>query len=298
MGRPNKGQHKVPRTYLEAFTNDRGRLWVVNDALNIYSDTPRDVLTEKDYYTIRFPSGEGSLVIETEVLGGIETAFGDIYKQKISQHKPLNPTEKATMAIFIASMMERAPGRREAMRNFFSDVVDTMDRMEAVMANMTEAEKRAYSDHRPIVNDEDHIPGSVMREWANDVPNLHSSGIPDLISATSPIIFEMQWNYLVRPEGAEAFVTSDNPAVMANPSMPHAGLAQKDVEITLPLSPNLALLAGWQMNQDGFYVEARSEYVDEINRRTLRHARTVISDDRGLLEKHVDRAKKFMASKP
>lgn len=44
MPRPHKKQHKVPKIYLEAFTNEDGRVWVADDKLRLFSDKPKKVL--------------------------------------------------------------------------------------------------------------------------------------------------------------------------------------------------------------------------------------------------------------
>lgn len=303
MGRPNKGQHKVPRTYLEAFTNTSGKVWVSDSDLRLYQGKPKEVLTEKDYYTIKFHSGQGSLVIETEVLGGIETAYSNIYRNKLSQHKPLIDEERAIMAIFIASMLNRSPRIRNTMDDFFKRVTNHMDIMEETVANMTELEKQALIDYQPIHDRENSISGSDMRELAKDVPSLHSSGIPYMIRHTAPIIYDMMMNYMVRPKGSEPFVTSDSPAVLVNPDLPPKsfygpGLAQNSVEISLPLSPDLVILAGWKMHQDGVYIPVDSSSVDEINRRTMRAAEILISNDKTMLERQITRIQDYKANHP
>src|SRR6266851_9432174 len=91
MARPHKGQHKVPRIYLEAFTDENGYIWVVNhNQLKIFRDKPHNILTEKDYYTVRFPTGGGTMIIETEFLGGIETAYANVYRRKLDTRQPLD----------------------------------------------------------------------------------------------------------------------------------------------------------------------------------------------------------------
>ena len=137
MARPNKKHHKVPRTYLEAFTNSDGRVWVSDNKLHLYSEKPKNILTENDFYTVSFPNGGATLKVETEYLGGIEGAYASLYKEKISQNKPLTPIEKATMAIFVASMLERSPRRREAMKDGFDQVRRITENMRAMVSTMT-----------------------------------------------------------------------------------------------------------------------------------------------------------------
>src|SRR3972149_858118 len=129
MGRPNKGQHKIPRTYLEAFAGIDGKIWVADKDLKLYAREPERVLTEKDYYTIRFSSGGGTLVVETKFLGGIESKYGDIYKSKLEPKKIVNEQDKAWLSTFVASMIERQPMSRRSLDKFFSDARELVEHM-------------------------------------------------------------------------------------------------------------------------------------------------------------------------
>jgi hypothetical protein len=102
-------------------------LWVANNQLKIYQDKPRNVLTERDFYTIKFPSGGRSLVVETKFLGGIEGSYAQLYRDKVEERKPFTPQDKAVMAVFLASMLVRGPRRRGAMEDFFGQVRDITD---------------------------------------------------------------------------------------------------------------------------------------------------------------------------
>lgn len=304
MGRPNKGQHKVPRTYLEAFTDSDGFLWVGNNEGKIYRDKPHNVLTERDYYTIRFPSGGGSLIIETEFLGGIEAAFADIYRRKLATRQQLDDQEKGVMAIFLASMMERGPRRREAMQQFFDEIKKRTEAMRAMVDRMTPEEKEDYARLlAPNRGDRRNaIPASEWIEAGKDVPSLHSSEMPRMVAAIAPILYDMQWGFMTRDEGTDPFLTSDNPALMVNPTRPYRsfygpGLGQNDVEVSLPLSPDLALLVGWQIEYDRMYIPVGAEAITELNCRLMRFADALICNDKSILEREEQRVRKFLATK-
>jgi hypothetical protein len=306
MARQHKGQHKVPRTYLEAFTNADGRFWVANDQLKIYPAKPHNVLTERDFYTVRFPSGGGTLLIETEFLGGIESAYAEIYRTKLKDQKALTEHEKGVMAIFVASMLERSPRRREAMQQFFDEVTSKTGAMQAAVDAMTPEERAEFGKRQPPVSEESHknsIPASEFVRLGKDVPSLHSSEIPRMVAFTAPILFDMKWGFMPRESSTgDPFITSDSPAVLVNPSIPYdsfwgPGLGQKDVEITIPLSPDLALLIGWQIEYDLMYIPVATETVSELNRRLMRQSDTLISNDKTVLERQAERVKKFLESK-
>ena len=302
MPRPHKKQHKVPRTYLEAFTNNDGRVWVSDNKLRLYSEKPKNILTENDFYTVRFPDGGGTLKVETEFLGGIEATYARIYGEKISQHKPLTRIEKAAMAIFVATMLERSPRRREALQDGFDQVRKITEKMRAMVSGMTPEEKKAFAAAQPPVSEESRrnsIPADEFLKAGEDTASFHSAGIPEGVATTAPIIFNMKWALLVRPDDSEPFITSDSPCTLDNPDLPPRsfygpGLGQKNIEVCMSLSPDLALLCGWQLDKDWGYLPAKSGEVAEINRRIMRRSETLVSNDKALLEKQIDRIKTFL----
>jgi len=302
MGRPNKKHHKTPRIYLEAFTGPDGRVWVSDDRLRLYAQKPKNILTENDFYTVRFPDGGGTLVVETEYLCGIEAAYATIYRNKIAQRKPLTTVERAAMAIFIASMLERSPRRREALQDGLEKLRRKTEQMRALVAAMTPAEKKAFEASQPFVGQherEKSIPADEFLKAGEDVGSFHSAGIPESVATIAPIIFDMHWAFVVRPDGSEPFITSDSPCTMDNPSMPVGsfygpGLIQKDIEVSMSLSPDVAVLCGWKLETNGVYIEARPDNVAEINRRIMRRSTTLVSNDKAMLEKQVERVRKFL----
>ena len=276
MGRPNKGQHKMPSTYLEAFSDVNGFVWVLNRDLKVFSQKPDEVLREKDFYTIRFPDGGGTLDVETKLLGTIEGAFADIYRRKLSRFAPLEKREKAIMAAFIASMMERSPGSRVALTKFLDDV----NRMTAQMMAMPDEKKKKMVRFSASLGGGQSIPASVFLEVSKDVGSLHSSMIGAGINFVAPIIYDMKWTFMMVPEG-DFFITSDNPCVATNPADHFwPGLGMEDIEVSLPLSPSLAVLCGWKIKKDGMYISVDKDTVSEINRRTRRYGDSLLSNQR------------------
>ena len=301
MSRPHKKHHKIPRTYLEAFTNSAGHVWVADERLNIYAQKPGNILTENDYYTIRFKTGGGTLDVETRLLSGIEGSYAKVYKEKIALKKQISHQEKAILAIFVTSMMERQPVRRDSLADFFRRLEDHVTHMR----NLPDRVKRQWAA-LPDTSSGDGIPADTLLDLGRDVGSLHTSLIPESIPELAPIIFDMKWAFAFRDKDSPLFITSDNPFKMVNPvteaelgvgrigSMP--GLAQKDVEITFPLSSEMALVCGWQIEHDSLYIPLPKKNVEDINRRTQRHAGTLVSAKKKLLEEIIARIKSHKQS--
>lgn len=296
MARPNKKHHKIPRTYLEGFTDSEGRIWVADERLNLYPQKPKNILTENDYYTIRFESGGGTLDVETKLLNGIEGSYAQIYRDKVAVKGNVTEKEKAVLAVFVTSMMERQPVRRAALEDFFKQVKEHVTHMRGLPDKVKQNLAKM-----PNISSGEGIPADDLLKMGEDIGSLHTSLIPESIPELAPIIFNMKWAFLVRQGDAPLFLTSDKPFTMVNPvaeaeigigrigSMP--GLAQKDVEITLPLSSDVTLFCGWNMSHDCLYIPTTKAEVEDINRRTQRHSQTLVAAEKALLEATIARIK-------
>jgi len=303
MARANKGQHKIPRTYLQSFTDSQGKLWIGDKDFKLYSRKPDEILTEHDYFTIKFPTGGGTLLIETKYLNDIEGAYATIFRDKISKKELVSNEEKAKLSIFVASMMARQPNRRESLKKFFKDGEEQITHLISLPDHI---KKRAGS---MILHDKTAptISADEFLRAGKDISSLHSSLIPNAVESSAPIIFNMQWVFMVRPNEANPFITSDNPCIMVNPVAENKfgrgtmgaspGLRQNDVELTLPLSPDITLMIGWQSKTNCQYINIPLELVDEVNRRTRRHAKTIIGSDKTMIERIVQRTKAYYQSK-
>jgi hypothetical protein len=257
MGRPNRQQHKVPRCYLEAFTDKNGTLWEADCHYNLRPNKPASVLTERDYYTVHFPDGKGgTLYIEKDVLGNIETAYADIYVRVLKPRKPLNLHDKAVLSLFIASMMERVPARREAWEDLFSQ----LRKFNEFAKDVTPEQAARYST--PMPQNANSIPLSEALKAGEDVGSKVS------------------------------FITSDCPCVLHNPNLPEksiyqSGLIQKKVELTIPFSPTLALLCGWDLEEDSLYLPVPQRMIHTINKRTMTYATNLICDSKDFLAEYI-----------
>ncbi len=299
MSRPNKKHHKIPRTYLEAFTNSDGYVWIGDRELKLYREKPIHTLTEGDYYTIKFDTGGGTLNVETKFLGGIESTYSIIYRSVLEKRLPVSQEDKAKLSIFVASMMERQPMVRETMKKFFSDMEEKIEHMRALPDRVKKrlAEMPSFSGGGPSIS------AAELLEVGKDVGSFHTSLIPDTVVEIAPIIFDMKWAFMIRPDSSEPFTTSDNPCVMVDPvgeaefgrgtfgAAP--GLAKKGIELTLPLSSTMALICGWELDMDCIYIPVEEGTVKDINMRTKRHAQNIIGSDKAQLEEIIDRIRKY-----
>ena len=302
MSRPNKKHHKIPATYLHGFTDSGGHLWVADRNYKIYPAKPETVLSESDYYTVRFPSGGGTLVVETKYLNGIEGNYATIFEKIIKNKEPVDLETKAQLSVFVASMFERQPSKRDSLQKFFSDVKEKVEHMRALSP---ETKRRLAKI--PSITSGKGIPADEFLEMGKDVGSLHTSMIPEGVDVIAPIIFDMKWAFVVRSEGESPFMTSDNPCSLANPVLEATygpgifgstpGFAQKDVELSLPLSSDIALFCGWRLEMDCQYIPIDEKFINDMNRRVRRGAKVVICSEKNELDEMIRKAKEFMTNK-
>lgn len=108
-----KKQHIIPKCYLENFTDEDGNLYVLElNEKKIFPTKPKKILTDNHFYTIKFPQGGGSLVVEN-TLEKIESKYASIFHNKIKERKPLDIEERALMSIFVATMLLRTEAFRK-----------------------------------------------------------------------------------------------------------------------------------------------------------------------------------------
>ena len=114
-----------------------------------------------------------------------------------------------------------------------------------------------------------------------------------------PIFHAMKWTF-IKATDSYKFLTSDNPIFYWDPthdskSFPGVGLLNKNIELTFPLTKDLALLSSW-IGEVG-YVKADNQMVKVINRRTVMSALRFVfaSEKSNVLNKFV---RKYINSGP
>lgn len=285
-----KRHHTVPRSYLNGFADENGHVWVLDTNNKIFSTNPVNVLVEHHFYRITLKNGEKSVVVE-DTLANIEGAYVDIFKNKIYRNQFLTDEERATVAIFFSAMMHRTKPYRESMRDMFGRLKESMQEWKKQFESNPDAKQISSS----MPSSGTSISLEELESGLKDFDEHHSAGLIPQIISTAQFIFNMKWAVWKYPEGEGAFVTSDNPLVVMRPASikkygkdafgSRPGLVYKDAEITLPLSKNRLLLAGWILNEDS-YVEVPVEIAENINQRTILNSseRLISSNEKQLVE--------------
>jgi len=91
----------------------------------------------------------------------------------------------------------------------------------------------------------------------------------------APILANMGWTFLMS-KPPDYFITSDYPFCMVDLTQPQSscygiGFANREIEVSLPLSRHCALLARWG-DDDCSWLDVDREVVEQINFRTTKYA--------------------------
>jgi hypothetical protein len=128
-------------------------------------------------------------------------------------------------------------------------------------------------------NKENLISLDDVEKYLDNLDEQHSVSVITNLPEIAQLIFNMKWS--VWKSKDNCFVTSDNPLVLLRPMSikkygPRAigsqpGLVYEDVELTLPLSKDRLLLAGWILEKDS-YLFVDNDMIQDVNNRTITHS--------------------------
>lgn len=271
---PKKRHHTVPKCYLENFTGSDGFVWVLDTKDTIFRIKPENILLENHFYTITLKGGEKSLIVE-DTLANIEGAYIAIFQNKIEKELPLTNEERAKVAVFIAALYIRTSPYREGLRGALGILKNGMEDWKKQFETMSEESKKAM-DAIPSSGKGESISIDDLDKYLGNFNEHHSVNVIEQLPEIAQIIFDMKW--AIWKDANNGFVTSDDPVVLLRPESikkyganaigSRPGLVYKDTELTLPLSKDRLLLAGWILNENS-YIDVPEDIVQKINHRTI-----------------------------
>jgi Protein of unknown function (DUF4238) len=245
-------QHFIPQCYLREFVDlntppeQEPYVWVFEKGKRKgRKKAPSNLFTETDLYTLSLKSGEKNYVIE-ETLSKLEGKYAEIFRSKIKSHLPLNEEEHIFLCAFVSVMLQRTLRHRDNLEHFFDELIshaETIEQQHNLELKETERLKKFKQD-------------------------VHKVGVIRTLSDITELLTKMSVAFLCAPKGIK-FLTSDDPCNLFNPDLQwqrfnSPGLAQKNIQVTLPLSPEILLCMSWS-NLRG-YVNWDKNWSDEINR--------------------------------
>lgn len=285
-----KRHHTVPRSYLEQFTDANGDVWVLDTSNKIFNTRPHNILVESHFYRITLKDGSKRVVVEN-TLADIEGKYATIFRDKLSQDKFLTTEERAHVSVFLAALLHRTRANRDGLRGMLTSLKKVAEEWGEQFKVLSSERKRAL---RAIPSTGHPISIEEIAEGLENWDEHHSASLIDHIAHTAQIIFQMKWSVWKYPTNQGNFLTSDDPFVMRRPAAElkygkaaigaRPGLAFRDVEVTVPLSKEHLLLAGWILEHDS-YMEVPVDRAEAMNQRViLGSSKQVIACSKAQLE--------------
>jgi len=253
-----KDQHFVPQCYLRQFVDPNTPpqyepyVWVFSkDGRKKKKKAPTNIFKERDLYTLQLRTGENDYSIE-KTLAQVESEYASAFEHKISNKLPLSAEEHLGLCIFVATMLQRTLRHRDNIERFLDELIEKTEVMEK--AHGAEPKKSL--------------------ELKSYKENAHKLGVVQLMPDITELLIHMSIAFFCADNNGAYFITSDDPCTLFNPDLQWQkyygpGLAQKNIELILPLSPDIAVCMTWG-NLKG-YMHYEKGRIDELNRMTRGH---------------------------
>lgn len=247
-----KVQHLVPACYLREWsdpntpTGQEPYIWIFQrNEKKGRKKAPTNIFKQTDVFTIELKTGEKNYFIE-ETLSSLESRYAKIFREKIKKHLPLNDEEHIILCAFVGSMLQRTKRHKDSIEAFHDQLIEktaTMEKHHGVEPNQS-------------------------KKLEKEKINAHKLSIFKVLPEITKVLVKMSVAFLI-PEGSEKFITSDDPCNMFNPDLQWQkfygpGLGQKNVQVTLPLSPDIKLCMS-RSNLRG-YIRLEKDRVKDSNR--------------------------------
>jgi len=268
--------HYLPEFYLRGFVDPDNEpyLWIYEKGdTEIRKASPKDAAVLRNYYSFTTPEGEKDSETFEDFLAEIETQVAPIL-QKIQAEESLEQAERQWFALFVALIMTRVPNWRENSEKGFAQVIKKCNKVWAAHDEGFRTWVAGFetSTGKKINTSIEELQKTFLEERYDLKVNPQLSLDFILLAVKlSPVFYDMTWSFLKATDDYK-FVTSDNPihrrtSTPGPPPFAGVGLLNKNVELTLPISKDLAFLGSWKDVKG--YVQLNNQMVREITRRTV-----------------------------
>ena len=249
-------QHYVPKCYLREWVDpntpagQEPYVWFFDKGEKRgRKKAPANLFKETDLYTIALKSGDKDYTIE-ETLSNLEGRYASIFREKI-KHLPLTHEEHAFLCAFVSVMLQRTLRHRDNIDDFFDQLIER-----------TEALEREHG-----------LSPTKSSELRQSKRDTHKVGLIRNLPNITDLLSRMSLAFLCS-RGKAKFVTSDDPCNLFNPDLQwkriySPGLNQKNIQLTLPLSPEILLSMSWIPMRG--YISWSNRRVEEANRMIISH---------------------------
>jgi hypothetical protein len=284
--------HYLPQFYLQGFTDPdtpQGHepyVWVHRAEERTWERrAPVNVAAETNYYVFTDETGNESQEVE-KAFGQIEGVVAPLIREKIQRQQSLTAEERLEFAGFVALMFARVPGQIEHAGNFMAEVLEKMTAMHLHVLREDPRRLEAFKQqYREEMGEElpDLRPEDLTMEGIRVTTKTPAALAMNLSAVTmnAQIIADMGWTFWLSSK-PDYFVTSDFPFCLHDPTIPKdsiygPGLGFKRVEVTMPITREIAFIAGW-LSQGTRWRQAPRKIVEQMNyRAAMRASRFLIA---------------------
>jgi hypothetical protein len=273
-----KRHHKIPEFYLRGFMCRRGgeRLWMYErGGAAPKAVSVKDATVEKGFYRVRTKTDHDPNTVEN-LLSLIESSAAPIHQRILSGHYPIGQ-EKADYSYFLATLFTRTSNSIEVTRKTMTELANLNKNLLAENPEAFRDFVTSYEQHsgKSLEIDTEELRTGFREARIGINPDLNLVlSVLDLASEVWHPLNAMQWT-LIRNRGDLCFMSSDNPVCLHDPAR-HTDdflgigfVSAPTVQVTCPLSRDVALLATWS---DVLYprdCNAGNPLVRCINQRTV-----------------------------
>ncbi|MFX0139405.1 MAG: DUF4238 domain-containing protein [Candidatus Hodarchaeota archaeon] len=258
MSEPKK-QHYVTECYLREFVDPNTPVgyepyvWRFDkNGKNRRKKSPSNIFTGTDLYTIEVAGRVKNYSVEM-TLSTIESKYANVFQKKIKKKLPLSEYEHIVLCTFVAITLQRTLRKKDNIEQFLDELIDhgeKIAKLHGVLSKNVENLKKYKK-------------------------NAFKLSILDLLSEIVHLLFRMNVAFLCVDDSGSKFITSDDPCILFNPKLQWQrfsgpGLGQRDIEVILPLSPEIILCLSWS-NFRG-YIEIKKSKIEDLNRMIRAHS--------------------------
>lgn len=268
-----KAHHKVPRFYLDGFTDPafgtgaKAKLWVYRFGKpEPYPAKPSKVAFETHFNSLITPTGAPDPAPE-EHLSIMDGQLAEIWPSVLHPKHKLTDEERTKLAVFIGFIFTRTSYKRLTTNR----VKDKATRM-ALGVMAAHFDSLDPSLKQGLTKDD--LLAASEREGVFKVDhNTHVEGVFEGAFDIAETIYTMKWTFL-HVQDDTRLITSDHPLSMLNGEVDETlfgvGLMQKKIEVMLPLDQRCALFMSWEAHEAR--VPVSGFLAEQSNARTFRWA--------------------------
>ncbi len=269
--------HFLPVFYLEGFVDPDNRpyLWIYDKIDGeIRKSSPKDAGLQTNFYAFTTADGSRDSNSFENALGRIETQVAPLWR-KIINRQLLDNTEKSNAALFLSLMMTRVPGFRGNFERVEVAAIKQFDMKYARRKGFFEEIRKDWQSKGKKLPDNIDKLEEMICNGEFEVKVNPETSLSVITDRYAPIFHRMGWVFIIAG-GRFPFVTSDSPLCFIDPThdprSPYGfGLASRNIEVTFPISQDLALVAGWKEYSPPFQ-RGSERLVRRINHRTVMNA--------------------------